>query len=336
MFKRLSAVAVVTLIAVLTAVGIGAAAVPGATTTTSTSAPAATSTSAAPGGGNNAVVYQIEDAGTVTVGNSGSALTVVSADPADGWTVEIEAATGVEVEVDFRNGTRRVQFNAELEDGQVRVRVRERTTDRTGEDSTTTSMPGSSTTMPTTTSIPDTSTSMPTGGDFTTTYNAGDAGTVTVTSNGTTLTILAAVPAQGWSVEIETASGIEVEVDFRNGTRRIQFSAELEDGAVKVKLRDGVSDDAATNDEDSRHGDDRATRDDDNSRHGNNDDTVSNHNDDNDDNSRHDDDNSGRDDDTVTNGNDDNDDNGHSNSDDNGNDEDNDDDNNDDEYDSGH
>ena len=37
---------------------------------------------------------------------------------------EVERGTGTEVEVQFANGSVRVDFNAELEDGAVRVRVR--------------------------------------------------------------------------------------------------------------------------------------------------------------------------------------------------------------------
>ena len=69
------------------------------------------------------------------------------------------------------------------------------------------------------------------------TFNAGDGGTVTIASNGSSLTITSVDPAPGWSFEIEVSSGVEVEADFRNGTRRIQFNAQLEDGEVRVRVR---------------------------------------------------------------------------------------------------
>jgi hypothetical protein len=65
-------------------------------------------------------------AGTVLVAVEGGSLRLVSATPVSGWRVEVEQASGPEVEVDFRSGTRRVQVNVELEDGQVRERVRVR------------------------------------------------------------------------------------------------------------------------------------------------------------------------------------------------------------------
>jgi len=63
-------------------------------------------------------------AGTVIYAVEGGSLRLVSATPASGWRVEVEQATGPEIELDFRSGTQRVQVNVELEDGQVRERVR--------------------------------------------------------------------------------------------------------------------------------------------------------------------------------------------------------------------
>ena len=65
-------------------------------------------------------------AGTVIVAVEGGSLRLVAATPSPGWRVEVEQAAGREVEVDFRSGTKRVQVNVEIEDGQVRERVRVR------------------------------------------------------------------------------------------------------------------------------------------------------------------------------------------------------------------
>ena len=64
--------------------------------------------------GAGTVIYAIEDGG----------LRLVTATPASGWAVEVEQSAGREVELDFRAGTRRVQVNLEIEDGEVRERVR--------------------------------------------------------------------------------------------------------------------------------------------------------------------------------------------------------------------
>ena len=104
----------------------------GPTSTTITTAP---DDDPAPGTPPSGEVRTIDaaGAGTVVVAVEGTSLRLISATPASGWQVEVEQASGVEVEVDFRAGTRRVQVNLELEDGQVRERVRVRD-DATGTD----------------------------------------------------------------------------------------------------------------------------------------------------------------------------------------------------------
>ena len=257
MFKRTTAV-LATVIAALMAVGIASAAIgPSSDDSTSPTSITTVPSSALPDPvGAETVVYEVGDAGFVTVTSEGSTLSIVVAEAAEGWTAEIEVASGPEVEADFRNGTRRIQFNAELEDGQVKVRVRERADDNVSTDSsmsTATTTPDDSSTTPTTTpddsstpstTIPDdsstTSTTVPTTGDASAssvTYTAGDGGTVTVASNGSSLTIVSVNAAAGWSYEVEVAAGLEVEADFRNGTRRIQFNAQLEDGEVRIRVR---------------------------------------------------------------------------------------------------
>ncbi len=68
--------------------------------------------------------FAASTAGTVTVGRDGDTLTVLSANENAGFVSEVERGAGTEVEVQFGNGSVRVDFNAELEDGAVRARVR--------------------------------------------------------------------------------------------------------------------------------------------------------------------------------------------------------------------
>ena len=67
--------------------------------------------------------------------------------------------------------------------------------------------------------------------------DAAGAGTVTFRRSGTQLSLVSAVPARGWRVEVEQAAGVEIEVDFRQGARRVQVNLELEDGAVRERVR---------------------------------------------------------------------------------------------------
>ena len=179
-------------------------------------------------------VISAGDAGEVVLA-VGAVLDVLDVRTAAGWTQEVEVPSGREVEVHFRSGDRRIQFDAQLEDGAVRVRLR----DLQGESETET---GSSLVAPA--PAPATVESASTG-DSQSTFgaesevSAGDAGSVVLVV-GSQLEIARLHTSPGWVAEIEVSAGREVEVDFRSGDRRIQFNAELEDGAVRVRLRDGI------------------------------------------------------------------------------------------------
>lgn len=71
--------------------------------------------------------FQAGEAGQVTIRRIENGVELVEAVAVDDtWTVQVDDDEPGEVEVDFRNPTTKVEFNAELEDGQVRVRVRTR------------------------------------------------------------------------------------------------------------------------------------------------------------------------------------------------------------------
>jgi hypothetical protein len=70
--------------------------------------------------------FQAGEAGSVLVAIEATGLRLLTASPTQGWGVEVEQAAGHEVEVTFRSGTRRIDLNLELEDGQVRERLRTR------------------------------------------------------------------------------------------------------------------------------------------------------------------------------------------------------------------
>jgi hypothetical protein len=76
--------------------------------------------------------------------------------------------------------------------------------------------------------------------------DAAGAGKVTVDQTGGQLSLVSAVPATGWRVEVEQPAGREIELDFRRGGQRVQVNVEIEDGAVRERLR--VRDDDAGTD----------------------------------------------------------------------------------------
>jgi len=265
MFKRLATVTA-TMLAVLMTVGIGLAATSAPDNSSTTTTSMSPTTTLPDPGETETVTYEVGEAGTVRISSDGTSLTIVAVDATEGWATEVEVAVGREVEADFRNGDRRFQFNAEIEDGQIQVRVRERTTGMTEATTTTTTTIAPVTGPPTT---------IPSTGDasgLAITYDAGAAGTVSIISNGSSLTVVSVNSDAGWSTDVEVASGREIEIDFRNRDRRIQFNAELEDGDIRIRVRDRVTDDSRDDDADnSGHGnsdDDDA----DNSGHGNSDD----------------------------------------------------------------
>ena len=107
--------------------------------------------------------------------------------------------------------------------------------------------------------------------------SAGDAGSITVVSDGTTLGLLTTNSNAGWRVEVERSAGREIEVTFRAGALRVDVNVELEDGRIRERVRtrddatgteirteDGVvvRDEGPDDDSSSGHGSDDATVDD--------------------------------------------------------------------------
>jgi hypothetical protein len=114
--------------------------------------------------------------------------------------------------------------------------------------STSTTLPATSTIVspPTTQATTSTTSTTPTtspapraapGTGATRSFDAAGAGTVAYTVDGGTLTLVAATPAAGWVVEVEQASGRELELDFRSGDQRVQVNVEFEDGGVRERVR---------------------------------------------------------------------------------------------------
>lgn len=66
---------------------------------------------------------------------------------------------------------------------------------------------------------------------------AGAAGTVTLSQDGTNLTVVSTTENAGWTVNVERATGVEPEVTFTDGTTTVKFQAEVEDGGVRTTVR---------------------------------------------------------------------------------------------------
>jgi hypothetical protein len=108
------------------------------TTTTSPTTPPTslpTSQAPAPAPAPAISVQSAGEAGTVTLSVDRGVLTATEVHPNAGWTVDEQELQGREIEVTFRNGLRRIEFKAELEDGQLRTRVNSETADDEGNES---------------------------------------------------------------------------------------------------------------------------------------------------------------------------------------------------------
>ena len=192
----------------------------------------------------------VADAGEVVLADDGGVLEVVDVSTQPGWTAEIEVAAGVEVEIDFRSGSRRVQFNAELEAGEVRVRIRERL-DGGGTAQSETTIAGSSTSTPgtiddspstvvdddhTSTTIDDDRDDAPSGSGSQSYDVAGIARVDVAWSNGV-MTLAGVSASDGWQVEVKKARADRIEIEFESGDREARFEARFDDGQVRVETR---------------------------------------------------------------------------------------------------
>ncbi len=112
--------------------------------------------------------------------------------------------------------------------------------------STTVTAPTTTTTDGAATEAPPTTVSVPATvapGDGGVVMAAG-AGSVAYSVEGSTLRVLDVTVAEGWRAVVERSSGVEIEVSFRAGTRRVDVHVEFDDGAVRerVRIRDRADD----------------------------------------------------------------------------------------------
>jgi frataxin-like iron-binding protein CyaY len=191
----------------------------------------------------------VDNAGVIVLSRANGQLQIVSATPNTGYAAEVEVAVGREVEADFRGNGLRVQFNAELEDGVVRVRIRTEADDNNGATSSTgvTSPTSTSPTAPNSAPAVNGSGNLVLAEGQVSQVVVADAGSVLLRRSGGSLTIVSTESNPGWVVEVEVATGREVEGDFRNGNRRVKFNFELEEGVVRVRIEsEGSSSDSST------------------------------------------------------------------------------------------
>ena len=234
MIKRISIISTAVLAALLVA-GLAWATPDNSSTSTSSTTSTTSATAAASNvAGSQAAIgsetYEAGAAGLVTVVQSGASLSVGNVAANADWASEIEVASGREVEVKFVNGNQRIDFQAEIEDGMVKTRIRTRTLDGSTDDSSTDG--NRQLTPPTTEALQ---------------FNAGEAGIVQIRATNGSLELVSATPHAGWTVtDVEIEGTREINVEFHNGTTEIEFKAEYEDGTVKTRVRTETNDDSSS------------------------------------------------------------------------------------------
>lgn len=67
-------------------------------------------------------------------------------------------------------------------------------------------------------------------------FQAGPAGTVNVSNDGTAITVASVVPTSGWTLVSYTPAGTHVEVVLTDGTQNVTFLADLIDGEVTASV----------------------------------------------------------------------------------------------------
>jgi hypothetical protein len=178
-----------------------------------------------------AAVHPVLDAGSVAVVQEGAVLRVVDVRANAGWSTDVERGLDREVEVTFRNGAARVDFNAELEDGAVRIRVRDRRTEAGGSG-------GAATTVPPVTAPSVTTPGLappPIAAPEIRTFSAA-GGTVTVALRGGNLSLSLATPNAGYAAEVHDSRSDRVEVRFDSGDHESRIEVRVEGGRLVPRV----------------------------------------------------------------------------------------------------
>jgi len=59
----------------------------------------------------------------VSLRSTGEGVSLESASPKSGWTVEVEQTGPSQVKLEFQDGSHEIQFSAEFSDGRVKIEI---------------------------------------------------------------------------------------------------------------------------------------------------------------------------------------------------------------------
>ena len=224
-----------------------------ATTPDATTAPSVND-DAGPGDTGADNVFMAGEAGDVELAIDGDRLILVDVRPSDGWTHRVDEDDDDEIEIDFRDNGREVDFEAELDDGRLKIDVCDIVIDAAGD-----------------------------------VYSVGEAGEVEVRrvrddddddDDDIDLELVEVRVNDGWSYEVEHDDDDEIEVVFNRGEERVKFDLESDDGLLEAKtctrtvveISDGQFPVTGSPSGDDHHDDDDDHHDDDDDHHDDDDD----------------------------------------------------------------
>ncbi|NIA25584.1 MAG: hypothetical protein GWP04_08430, partial [Gammaproteobacteria bacterium] len=188
----------------------------------------------APTGG----TFPVDEAGVVEIAVSDAGLELISATPNDGFEVSSISTEVDSVEVKFQSGSLEVEFEAELEDGMLYVKVsRDAVEDSSSDDhdsleSDDSTTHDSSSDDSSTEESEDTTPAV----DMTKTFTVVTAGSVQISVSGGSLELLDTSLNAGWEIiEMRTETD-QIEITFSNGSVEVEFEAEIDNGQLDISI----------------------------------------------------------------------------------------------------
>ena len=145
--------------------------------------------------------FWVDQAGTVEFQVNNNVLDLRDVSPKSGWEQRIAAQDPDDIEVHFLRGNVDWKFEVEIDPNKMEV---------SKEQDITQAKAG--------------------------TYKVGDAGQVQFRSSGGTLTLINVQTNNGWKITKRDVSSDDIEIDFRQGTAKAEFGAELDDsGGISLE-----------------------------------------------------------------------------------------------------
>ncbi|NNJ47959.1 MAG: hypothetical protein HKP18_09025 [Acidimicrobiia bacterium] len=160
------------------------------------------------------VEYAAADAGTVSITFDGYYLYLDKYLLNSGWHVTKEDVKGDQIQLEFHSCHTKVEFKAEVDNGQVKLDVKSSPDYYEGYCKDEPMMPAESVE-----------------------YAAADAGTVWITFDGYYLTFDNYVLNDGWYVTKQDVKSDQIQLEFHNTYTKVEFKAEVDNGQVKLEVK---------------------------------------------------------------------------------------------------